>query len=422
MRYGWATSALALSLSGAASASAAPATPTVGTASGSAAAGSSGTAAAAESATDDRPVVVVVDPGTSGVSPAAVRKAIAEELRTQVLSLGAEGALLARGVLVVGSGDGSSLTLTYRDEKGGQIARTITLPKKSFEVIATIALLAGNLVRDQATSLIPKAAGTGASAGAGAGASAGASADVSVGGVQASGAVGVSIGAKVVASPASTMPPPPPFDGPAAAIEPWRPSHDKESPKKSVEARMLTDRWSLMLLGGTSSGSKQGMSDVTGGAIELQASKRLGWLSLGLMAGIVSGSVRGTGVTGGNFFGAPLAGTVEARIPVGPLLLELGGAFGHAMYTVSSTSASDSSTTTSSRYTYPNGGRSHDDGWTPYGRLMATIGWGMTDDFDLVTRIHWSTTFREIANQGQAVAPLDAASWGLMVGVRGHLR
>jgi hypothetical protein len=90
-------------------------------------------------------LVVRVDAGSSGVDPAEVRAAIAREL----------GETKTAGSVDVRIGK-SSITVVYTDPSGQKLRRVIDRPKDPGQEVDTIALLAGNLARDEARELASK--------------------------------------------------------------------------------------------------------------------------------------------------------------------------------------------------------------------------------------------------------------------------
>lgn len=105
------------------------------------------TVAAAEE--NDARIVLEVD-ALDGLDPEALREAIAAELGVDV-ALAAPG-IVGRGTLVV-RGDGKNVVVTFTREGKG-VVRTIERPTKPETAIEMIALLSGNLVRDEASGLI----------------------------------------------------------------------------------------------------------------------------------------------------------------------------------------------------------------------------------------------------------------------------
>lgn len=95
-------------------------------------------------------VVVSVDVGTSGLDPAAVRQEIAKELRVNVSSTPVAG---AKGKLDVRI-DAANVSMTYETADGRQLTRVVKRPKDPSEDLEVIALLAGNLARDEAADLL----------------------------------------------------------------------------------------------------------------------------------------------------------------------------------------------------------------------------------------------------------------------------
>jgi hypothetical protein len=98
---------------------------------------------------NDARIVLAVE-SLEGVDPEALREAIAAELGVDV-ALAAPG-VAGRGTLSV-RGDGKDVVVTFTRE-GKVVGRTIERPNKPETAIEMIALLSGNLVRDEASGLI----------------------------------------------------------------------------------------------------------------------------------------------------------------------------------------------------------------------------------------------------------------------------
>lgn len=96
-------------------------------------------------------VVLVIENAPWDVDTEAVREAIGREIGKAVTLADAKTA--GRAALVLRGEAEGRVTLTYHAEDGRQTGRTIELPKDSRRVVETIALLAGNLVRDEAAEL-----------------------------------------------------------------------------------------------------------------------------------------------------------------------------------------------------------------------------------------------------------------------------
>jgi hypothetical protein len=97
-------------------------------------------------------LVVLVDPGSTGLDPAEVRAAIARELRVDVVDAPVAGAAGTMSVKVEGS---TELTMTFESTGGWvDVTRQVELPPDPAEQIETMALLAGNLARNEAGELL----------------------------------------------------------------------------------------------------------------------------------------------------------------------------------------------------------------------------------------------------------------------------
>jgi hypothetical protein len=109
----------------------------------------------AASAEESASVIVEVASSLAYLDEEALRKAIGAELRTRALPPGGAQASGARGTLLLGldrvSGE---LVMTYRARGGGLLVRNLKLPAERGAQITTIALLAGNLARDEAAELL----------------------------------------------------------------------------------------------------------------------------------------------------------------------------------------------------------------------------------------------------------------------------
>ena len=112
---------------------------------------------------DGRLLVIVEDatPGPRIESPAEVRRAIAEELSEPVLSPSDRHADGASRVLLVALGP-QSIAMSLRASEGTRpladvVTRALPAPHERDARLQRIAWLAGNLVRDQVTALVPAA-------------------------------------------------------------------------------------------------------------------------------------------------------------------------------------------------------------------------------------------------------------------------
>lgn len=106
-----------------------------------------------ESPEDDGPVVVVVAEGTS-LDPSRVREVIAQELGVPAIDLTADEARRARGMLTITQASSQALLFFYRHRSGVEVWRVMNIREQPDENLRSIALLAGNLARDQTSQLI----------------------------------------------------------------------------------------------------------------------------------------------------------------------------------------------------------------------------------------------------------------------------
>jgi len=97
-----------------------------------------------------RVLVVEVDPGASGLDPEQVRRAIARELRLEVT---AEPSPNSLGELVVRV-EGNQIRMRFASADGSEVHRTVGLPAEPERQLEVVALLAGNLARDEAGELL----------------------------------------------------------------------------------------------------------------------------------------------------------------------------------------------------------------------------------------------------------------------------
>jgi len=98
------------------------------------------------------PLAVLVDAGASGLPPERIRQAIARELRTDVTAK-ADG---ERAELRVVIGDRRHAVMTYRGSGRGAPAleRALDLPADADSAVEMLALMAGNLARNEAAELL----------------------------------------------------------------------------------------------------------------------------------------------------------------------------------------------------------------------------------------------------------------------------
>ena len=96
-------------------------------------------------------LVVLVDTGESALDAGIVRTAISTELGVPVVALEEPAAGEQRlDIRVLGE----EASVKYFDTEGAAIGRVITLPGEDARAVETIALLAGNLVRNEAADLL----------------------------------------------------------------------------------------------------------------------------------------------------------------------------------------------------------------------------------------------------------------------------
>ncbi len=97
-----------------------------------------------------RVLVVAVDPGASGLDPEAVRGAIARELRVDVTVEPSPNSLGELAVRIAGG----QIQMSFVSADGGTVRRTVELPPEPERQLEVVALLAGNLARDEAGELL----------------------------------------------------------------------------------------------------------------------------------------------------------------------------------------------------------------------------------------------------------------------------
>jgi hypothetical protein len=97
------------------------------------------------------PVALVLSALPADIDPERVRAAVQLELGVSVAI--APSLPESRSAIVLRIEDRRRASLTYRAEDGRLTARSIELPESNDEAIETVALLAGNLVRDEAAEL-----------------------------------------------------------------------------------------------------------------------------------------------------------------------------------------------------------------------------------------------------------------------------
>jgi hypothetical protein len=108
-------------------------------------------AAAAAPAEASAEVLLLIEGDPADLEPERVRDAIAREIGAPVVL--AIEAVPGRAVLILRMKPGREVDLTYRDRAGGVIERGVDLPWESDRAVDTVALLAGNLVRDEAAEI-----------------------------------------------------------------------------------------------------------------------------------------------------------------------------------------------------------------------------------------------------------------------------
>jgi hypothetical protein len=101
------------------------------------------------------PVIVELEPGDGGPDEAAVRGAIGEELGAPAVAPDDPAARGARGELRLRVDVARrELVMRYRPRGGVEFRRKVTLPEERSAQLTTIALLAGNMARDEAAELL----------------------------------------------------------------------------------------------------------------------------------------------------------------------------------------------------------------------------------------------------------------------------
>jgi hypothetical protein len=107
------------------------------------------TPARADDGAKPTPVLVVsVDAGTSGLSPDVIRTAIAKELGVETRGEGASGETLTVKIV------GSRVRVAVVRANGEKLEREVELPREAASRVEVIALLAGNLARNEAATLL----------------------------------------------------------------------------------------------------------------------------------------------------------------------------------------------------------------------------------------------------------------------------
>jgi hypothetical protein len=104
---------------------------------------------------DARPVVVIVHADAQELSASRVRDAVAAEIGAPALAPDDPASAGARGTLTVTlHADTRELAVTYYDEVRGTVSRVIPAPDKPGDAPGAAALLAGNLIRNEAQDLL----------------------------------------------------------------------------------------------------------------------------------------------------------------------------------------------------------------------------------------------------------------------------
>lgn len=107
-------------------------------------------AAAPAGASSRAPLIVRVDAGSSGLSADVIRTAIGKELGVEAVAEGEASSSV--GVRVVGN----RARVSFTRASGEKLEREVELPLETSSRVEVIALLAGNLARDEASELLAK--------------------------------------------------------------------------------------------------------------------------------------------------------------------------------------------------------------------------------------------------------------------------
>jgi hypothetical protein len=99
------------------------------------------------------PVVVVVTQAVDLVDPSAVRSAVGGELREPIVSPYAADAGRARAVIRIAIDDGRRATVSHWTTNNRERYRVTTLPADPTAAVAILAMIAGNLARNEAHDL-----------------------------------------------------------------------------------------------------------------------------------------------------------------------------------------------------------------------------------------------------------------------------
>ncbi len=104
--------------------------------------------AAPASAPSRAPLIVRVDAGSSGLSADVIRTAIAKELGVEAVAEGEASSSVGVRIL------GNRARVSFTRASGEKLEREVELPVETSSRIEVIALLAGNLARDEASELL----------------------------------------------------------------------------------------------------------------------------------------------------------------------------------------------------------------------------------------------------------------------------
>jgi hypothetical protein len=106
---------------------------------------------------DQRPITVALHTESTELTLDAVRAAVAEELGVRTVTADSKESFGSRGVLTVTyRASTRELAITYSEVERGTITRIVPAPDRVEDVPLTAALVAGNLVRNQAADLLNK--------------------------------------------------------------------------------------------------------------------------------------------------------------------------------------------------------------------------------------------------------------------------
>ena len=105
---------------------------------------------------DTRPVSVVLHTESNEVTLESVRQAVSDELGIAAVTGNSKESFGSRGVLTITYRPATQeLAITYSDAARGTVTRVLPAPEHATDVPGLAALVAGNLVRDQAAELLP---------------------------------------------------------------------------------------------------------------------------------------------------------------------------------------------------------------------------------------------------------------------------